>query len=184
MILYLCTKNMEEVIINKVAQSTLVTLDLEKFYPEGETVVFDVKDHLFMELILKEKDYRERLKNTDWSIYKDKNVCITCSVDAVIPVWAYMLAVSYLQPVARDVVLGNEAFLQEVLFLKNLWKINAGEYEGKRIVVKGCGDRKIPDTVYAEITRILRPVARSIMYGEPCSTVPVYKQQTRTMTES
>jgi hypothetical protein len=138
--------------------------------------VFDMKDHLFMELILKEKDYREGLKNLDWSIYQNKNVCITCSVDAVIPVWAYMLAVSSLQPIAKDVVLGDEVFLQEVLFLKNLWKIDAKEYEGKRVVVKGCGDKKIPDAVYAEITKILRPVAKSIMYGEPCSTVPVYKR--------
>ena len=167
---------MEEIIINKVAQSALVTLDLEKFYPEGETAVFDLKDHLFMELILKEKDYREGLKNLDWSIYKNKNVCVTCSVDAVIPVWAYMLAVSSLQPIAREVVLGNEVFLHEVLFLKNLWKIDAKEYQGKRVVVKGCGEKKIPETAYAEITKILRPVAKSIMYGEPCSTVPVYKQ--------
>lgn len=168
---------MEETIVNKVALSALVTLDLEKFYPEGETVVFNMKDHLFMELILKEKDYREGLKNMDWSIYQNKNVCITCSVDAVIPVWAYMLAVSYLQPLAKDVVLGNETFMHEVLFLKNLWKIDAKEYEGKRVVVKGCGDKKIPDAAYAEITKILRPVAKSIMYGEPCSTVPVYKKQ-------
>ncbi len=167
---------MEETIVNKVAISALVTLDLEKFYPEGETVVFDMKDHLFMELILKEKDYREGLKNLDRSIYQNKNVCITCSVDAVIPVWAYMLAASYLQPLAKDVVLGNEAFMHEVLFLKNIWKIDAKEYEGKRVVVKGCGDKKIPDAAYAEITKILRPVAKSIMYGEPCSTVPVYKK--------
>ena len=136
---------MEEVIVNKVAQSGLVTLDLEKFYPEGETAVFDMKDHLFRELILKEKDYREDLKSLDWSIYKNKNVCITCSVDAVIPVWAYMLAVSYLQPVAKDVFLGNEVFLHEVLFLKIFGKLmrrNMREKSGgKRVVVKkdsGC----------------------------------------------
>jgi hypothetical protein len=167
---------MEETIVNKVAQSSLITLDLEKFYPEGEAIVFDMKDHLFMGLILKEKEYRETLKNLDWNIYKDKNVCITCSVDAVIPVWAYMLAVSYLQPVAREIVTGNEVFMQEVLFLKNLAKIDPAEYEGKRVVVKGCGEKSIPEGAYAEITRILRPVAKSIMYGEPCSTVPVYKK--------
>ena len=157
---------MEDVIINKVAQSGLVTLDLEKFYPQGEIAVFDIKDFLFMELILKEKDYRESLKNLDWSFYKNKNVCITCSADAVIPVWAYMLAVSNLQPIAREVVVGNENFLLEVLFLKNLWKIDATQYEGKRVVIKGCGEKKIPESAYAEITKILRPVARSIMYGE------------------
>jgi len=147
---------MEEIIVNKVALSELITIDLEKFYPEGETIVFDMKDYLFME---------------------NKNVCITCSVDAIIPVWAYMLAASYLQPFGKDVVLGTEAFMHEILFLKNLWKIDAKEYEGKRVVVKGCGEKKIPESTYAEITKILRPVAKSIMYGEPCSTVPVYKQR-------
>ncbi|MDQ6763987.1 MAG: DUF2480 family protein [Bacteroidota bacterium] len=167
---------MEEVIVNKVAQSSLVTIDLEKFYPKGETAIFDLKDHLFMELILKEKDYREGLKLLDWLIYKDKNVGITCSADAIIPIWAYMLAATYLEPVAKDVVFGNEETVFEVLFLKNLWKIDAGEFADKRIVVKGCGEKKIPDTAYVEITKILRPVAKSIMYGEPCSTVPIYKQ--------
>ena len=112
---------MEEIIVNKVAQSGLVTLDLEKFYPEGETVVFDMKDYLFMGLILKEKEYREGLKNLDWNIYQNKNVCITCSVDAVIPVWAYMLAVSNLQPVANEVVLGNaDFFAGSIIFKKSL----------------------------------------------------------------
>ncbi|MEO6638095.1 MAG: DUF2480 family protein [Ginsengibacter sp.] len=167
---------MEEVIVNKVAQSALVTIDLEKFYPQGEVAIFDLKDHLFMELILKEKEYREGLKTLDWSIYKDKNVGITCSADAIIPVWAYMLAVTYLEPVAKEIVFGNEEKVLEVLFLKNLWKIEANEFADKRVVVKGCGEKKIPDTAYVEITKILRPVAKSIMYGEPCSTVPVYKQ--------
>ena len=168
---------MEEIIVNKVAQSSLETIDLEKFYPEGETIVFDMKDHLFMELILKEKDYRENLKKMDWSVYENKNVCITCSADAIIPLWAYMLAVSYLQPVAKEVVVGNESFMHEVLFLKNLWKTNLKEFEGKRVVVKGCGEKEIPASIYAEITKILLPVVQSIMYGEPCSTVPVYKKR-------
>jgi hypothetical protein len=168
---------MEDIIINKVAQSALLTLDLEKFYPEGETAVFDLKDHLFMGLILKEKDYREALKNMDWSIYQDKNVAITCSADAIIPLWAYMLATTYLEPFAKEIVFGNEEQLFNTLFLKNIWKIDAKEYEGKRVVVKGCGDKKIPETAYVEITKILRPVVKSIMYGEPCSTVPIFKQK-------
>lgn len=167
---------MEEVIINKVAQSALVTIDLEKFYPEGDTAIFDLKDHLFMELILKEKEYREGLKNMDFSIYMNKNVGITCSADAVIPVWAYMLAASYIEPYAKEIVFGNEAQLHEVLFLKNLWKLDIAEFSDKRIVVKGCGEKKIPETAYVEITKLLRPIAKSIMYGEPCSTVPIYKQ--------
>lgn len=169
---------MEEAIINKVAQSGLVTLDLEDFYPEGETAVFDLKDYLFMELILKEKDYRDTLKNLDWSSYLNKNVAITCSTDAIIPLWAYMLATTYLQPSAKEIVFGNEAQLFDALFLKNIRKTNPDEYKGKRVVVKGCGDKKIPATAYVEITRILRPVVKSIMYGEPCSTVPIFKKTT------
>jgi len=168
---------MEEAIVNKVAQSSLETIDLERFLPEGESIVFDLKEYLFMELILKEKDYRESLKKNDWSVYENKNVCITCSADAIIPLWAYMLAVSYLQPVAKDVIVGNESFMQEVLFLKNLKKIDVKDFEGKRVVIKGCGEKEIPPSVYAEITKLLMPVAQSIMYGEPCSTVPVYKKR-------
>lgn len=168
---------MEDIIINKVAQSSLETIDLEKFYPEGEIIVFDLKDYLFMDLILKEKDYREKLKEQDWSRFENKNVCITCTADAIIPLWAYMLAVSYLQPVAKDVMVGPEAFVHETLFLKNVDKIDPKEFEGKKVVIKGCGEKEIPASVYAEITKILRPVVKSIMYGEPCSTVPVYKQK-------
>ena len=168
---------MEDIIINKVAQSSLETIDLEKFYPEGEIIVFDLKDYLFMDLILKEKDYREKLKEQDWSRFENKNVCITCTADAIIPLWAYMLAVSYLQPVAKDVMVGPEASVHETLFLKNVDKIDPKEFEGKKVVIKGCGEKEIPASVYAEITKILRPVVKSIMYGEPCSTVPVYKQK-------
>lgn len=168
---------MEGIIVNKVAQSSLETIDLEKFYPQGEIVVFDMKVFLFMELILKEKEYREKLKNLDWSVYENKNVCIVCTADAIIPLWAYMLAVAYLEPLVKDVVVGSASFMHEVLFLKNLWQINPKDFEGKRIVVKGCGEKKVPASAYAEITKILRPVVKSIMYGEPCSTVPVYKQR-------
>jgi hypothetical protein len=168
---------MEDIIVNKVAESEIETLDLEKFFPIGEVAIFDLKDQLYKELILKEKDYRENLKNMDWSVYGKKNVCLTCSVDAIIPLWAYMLAMSYLQPVAKEVFLGDEKFLQEILFLRNLWKINPGEFEGKRVVIKGCGEKQVPAIAYAEITKILRPVAKSIMYGEPCSTVPVFKKK-------
>ena len=167
---------MEEVFVNKVAESGLITLDLENFYPKDETAVFDLKNYLFKELILKEKDYREALKNLDWSIYQNKNVCITCTTDAVIPMWAYMLAATYLQPVAKEIVFGNEDFLHRSLFLKNLSKINVEDYTDKRVVIKGCGDKNISETAYVEITRLLRPVVKSIMYGEPCSTVPIYKK--------
>lgn len=168
---------MEDVIINKVAQSGLITLDIEKYFPDGEVVFFDLKNYLFMDLILKEKEYREALKNVEWKKFEGKNVAIGCTADAIIPLWAYMLAVSYIEEFAAEIVFGDENQLVNTLLLKNIWKIDAKEFEGKRVVVKGCGDKKIPEMAYVEITKILYPVAKSIMYGEPCSTVPVFKRK-------
>lgn len=168
---------MNEPIINKVAESGIITLDPEQFYPKGESAVFDLKDFLFKGLILKEKDFREALKEFDWEKLRDKNVALTCSADAIIPAWAYMLVTSYLQPVAREIVMGDEKELHKSLFLKNISHININEFTDKRIVIKGCGETPIGEFVYAEITKILRPVAKSIMYGEPCSTVPIFKRK-------
>ncbi len=167
---------MAEIIVNKVAESGIITIDPAAFAPTGDTVVFDLKDHLFMGLILKEKDFREALKKTDWEQYRDKNVAVTCTADAIIPVWAYMLVASNLQPLAKEIVMGDEPTLQRQLFLKNIDNINLEEFTGQRVVIKGCGDTPIGDFVYLELTRLLRPVVKSIMYGEPCSTVPVYKK--------
>jgi hypothetical protein len=167
---------MEEVMTNKVAESGIITLNLEDYYPKGETALFDLKDYLFMGLILKEKDYREALKNLDLTPYQDKNIALTCTADAIIPMWAYMLAASYLQPIARAIVFGNEDFLRQSLFLKNLYSINTADYADKRVVIKGCGELPVTESAYVEITNLLRPVAKSIMYGEPCSTVPIYKK--------
>jgi Protein of unknown function (DUF2480) len=167
---------MSEPFINKVAESGLITVDLEKWYPKEAAMVFDMKDHLFMGMILKEKDFREALKNLDWEVYRNKNVAVTCSADAIIPVWAYMLVAAYLQPLAKEMVMGDEKELHKTLFLKNLAGININEYAGKRVVIKGCGETPIADYVYMEATKLLRPVAKSIMYGEPCSTVPIYKK--------
>ncbi len=168
---------MSEPIINKVAESGIITLDLEKFFPAGETVVFDLKEHLFMGMILKEKDFREALKNLDWEPYRDKNVSLVCSADAIIPVWAWMLVATYLQPLAKEIVMGDEKELHKTIFLKNLAAVNTDEFTDKRVVIKGCGDTPIGDFAYMEITKLLRPVAKSIMYGEPCSTVPVFKKK-------
>lgn len=167
---------MSEPFVNKVADSGLTTLDLEKWYPRGETAVYDLKDRLFMGMILKEKDFREALKATDWTVYQDKSVAITCSVDAIIPVWAYMLVAANLQPYAKEIVMGDEKELHKTLFLKNLATIDVNEFTDKRVVIKGCGETPIADYVYMEITKLLRPVVKSIMYGEPCSTVPVFKK--------
>lgn len=166
-----------ETIVNKVAESGIITLDLEDFYPKGDIVVFDLKDHLFMGLILKEKDFRTALQSLDWEQFRDKYVAVTCTADAIIPMWAYMLVSSYLQPVAKDLVVGDEKSLVNSLFVKNIAAVNGEEYTDKRVVVKGCGDIQIPETAYLEITNKLRPWAKSIMYGEPCSTVPIFKKK-------
>ena len=161
---------------NKVADSGIITLDLASFLPSDEIVIFDIKPFLFMELIIKEKEFREALKNLDLSIYQNKNVAITCTTDAIIPVWAYMLVTTYLQPIAKEVVFGNEDFLHKTIFLKNLHTINVDDYIDKRVVIKGCGELPITEAAYVEITKRLHPVVKSIMYGEPCSTVPIYKK--------
>jgi hypothetical protein len=163
-------------LVNRVAQSGLITLDLETFYPEGEIVAFDLKDYLFMGLILKEKDFREALRAHDWTQYAGKNVAVFCSADAIIPMWAYMLVTAYAAPYARDVFQGQPEQLVEAAFLKKIAALDLASYEGKRLVVKGCSDRPVPPSAYVEITRRLQPIALSIMFGEPCSTVPVYKR--------
>ena len=168
---------MSEEIINKVAQSPLITIDLEDFYPKGKMAIFDLKPYLFMELILKEKDFRAALQNTDWSVYQDNIVGITCSADAIIPVWAYMLVATYLEPLAADIIMGDEKKIVERMLLKRIAEMNLTEYKDKRIVIKGCGEMPIEAYAYMEITKRLRPVVKSIMYGEPCSTVPVYKKK-------
>lgn len=169
--------NMEEEIINKVSQSALLTLDLEKYFPEEKVVMFDLKSFLFMELILKEKDFRAALQTTDWNQYRDQIVGVYCSADAIIPIWAYMLVASYLQPVAKDVIQGDEQMVLRQILLKKISAIDPMEFRDKRVVVKGCGEKPIGEYAYLEITRLLRPVVKSIMYGEPCSTVPVFKSK-------
>lgn len=163
-------------IVNKVAESGIITLDLAEFYPKQEVKTFDLKDYLFMGLILKEKDYRAALQTTDWTVYENKNVCVVCSADAIIPMWAYMLAASYLQPFAENVVFGNEHKLVEDLINNEIATINVENYIDKRVVIKGCGEQEIPASAYVAITSKLKPVVKSLMYGEPCSTVPIYKK--------
>jgi hypothetical protein len=167
---------MEDVIVNKVEQSGLITIDLESFYLQGERVLFDIKEHLFQGLILREKDFREFIKNEDWNKYKDKYVALTCSADAIVPTWAYMLLATQLEPVAKKVVFGDLETLETVLYNEVLNKLDVSPYQDARIVVKGCGDLPVPKAAYVQLTSLLRPVAKSIMYGEPCSTVPLYKK--------
>ncbi len=165
-------------LVNKVEESGLITLNLEEYFPKEPIKVFDLKDYLFRELILKEKEFRAALKAKDWSEYKGANVAITCSADAIIPFWAHMLVASALAPVAQSFYMGNtEAFLIHHYY-QTLAKIDWKVYAGQRVVIKGCGDFPVPVAAYAEVTRLLQPHVKSIMYGEPCSTVPVFKQST------
>ena len=164
--------------VNKVAESGLITIDLENWYPKGEIAVLDLKDYLFMGMIVKEKEFRDSLKNTDWEIYRNKMVSVICSADAIIPSWAFMLVASYLQPVCKELALATPEEMRKQVFLRNIQSINSMDYKDQRVIIKGCGDTPIGDFAYLEITRILRPVVRSLMYGEPCSTVPVFKKQT------
>jgi hypothetical protein len=163
-------------IINKVAASGLITIDLESFYPEGQRSLIDVKDQLWMELALKEKDFREWIKTNDWEKYRDHFVAVTCSNDAIIPHWAFMLVASALNGIAKRVVFGSLQQLEEVIFSDLIEQMNPEDYRDKRIVIKGCSDRPVPVSAYLNLVAKLQPVAKSIMFGEPCSTVPVYKR--------
>lgn len=166
-----------EDIVNRVAESGIITIDLEKFYPSQDIVVFDLKDLLFMEMLLKEKEFREKLETIDWSTYNGKIVAVYCSTDAIIPMWAFMLLSSKLNGFAADVYFGNKSVAIEKAIEKNILSINVHDYKDKRVVVKGCGDVEIPSSAFLMISNKLIPVVKSLMYGEPCSTVPVYKQK-------
>ena len=166
-----------ETIVNKVAESGIITLDLAPYINTAEIMAFDLKPFLFREMILKEKDYRAALQEHNWLQYAGKQVAIHCSADAIVPVWAYMLATSYLQPVAASVYYGTPEELGKVLIYNRINAIDINEYAGKRIVLKGCGDIPVPEIAYVTATNHLRPVVKSLMYGEPCSTVPIYKNK-------
>lgn len=166
----------EELIINRVSKSGLVSLDLEDFYHQGDRIVYDLKDNLYMGLILREKDFREFLKTHNWSYYANKNVAITCTEEAIIPTWAYMLLAIQLEPYANMVVFGTLDDLERKLYDDAIARINFNDYIGAKVVVKGCSKVDVPTSAYVEITRRLKPFAQSIMFGEPCSTVPLYKK--------
>ncbi|EDM37222.1 hypothetical protein PBAL39_05468 [Pedobacter sp. BAL39] len=169
--------DIQENFVNKVANSGLITFNLEDYYHTGERVVYDIKDNLFHGLMLKEKDFREFIKTHDWTAYTGKNIAVICSADAIVPTWAYMLLANRMKPYANEVVFGNLETLESVLFAKALAKVDLGAFEGERVVIKGCADIDVPVSAYVEITALLTPVVKSIMYGEPCSTVPIYKRK-------
>ncbi len=163
-------------LVNRVAASGLITINLEDFFPKEEVIAFDLKDYLFMELMLKEKDFRAALKEHDWEQYTGKHLAVFCSTDAIIPVWAFMLVAVYAEPTAASIFQGNkEAFYQHA-FYQALAQVNGEDYKEKRIVIKGCSNKPVPVSAYVELTRKLRPHVQSMMYGEPCSTVPIFKR--------
>ncbi len=163
-------------IVNKVAQSGIVTIDLEEFYDDVPRVEFDIKPWLFQELILKEKDFREHIKAHDWSQYQNSYVALKCSADAIVPTWAYMLLTLSLQPFAKKIVYGNLEVLETILFNEKINALDVIPFNDARVVIKGCGDKPVPIAAYVALTEKIKPVAKSIMYGEPCSTVPLYKK--------
>lgn len=167
---------MEE-IINRVSNSKLQTFDLEEIYPEGKRVSFDIKDWLFEEIILKEKDFRNSVKNHDWSQYKKSFVAIHCSVDAIIPSWAFMLVASELIPHANKVVIGNLELLETVIYQELIGFLDFKDFANAPVIIKGCADKPIPATAFAMLIEKLQPIAKSIMFGEACSTVPLFKSK-------
>ena len=162
---------------NRVAESKLITIDLEDYYPEEKRIVFDIKDWLFQELILKEKDFRESVKNHEWSQYKDCFVALTCSVDAIIPSWAYLLIATQLSSFSKKIIVGNLSELETAIYQDIISILPVDAYTDRTIIIKGCANKPIPETAYIQLISKLAPIAKSIMYGEACSTVPLFKSK-------
>ena len=164
------------ILVNRVADSGIITFNLEDYFPKHEFITFDIKEFLFHGMILKEKDFREALKSEDWSLYKNKIVLVICSADAIIPLWAYMLINACLEEKAYDSYNGNKEDYLKMFYREALQKIDYQQYKDQRVVIKGCSNKPVPDYAYAYITTLIKPYAQSIMFGEPCSTVPIFKR--------
>jgi len=168
---------MEE-IVNRVAKSPLVSLDLEEYLDQGEKVVFDLRGVLFQEMILREKDFRDFIKTHDWSEYTDKNVGLICSVEAIIPTWAYMLLVTKMKEYANTVTFGDESAIEKAMIDQAVQNcLSENDFKDKKVVIKGCGNVKNIEYAYTMVTEKLFPLVSSLMYGEPCSTVPIFKRK-------
>ncbi|MEO0471331.1 MAG: DUF2480 family protein [Bacteroidota bacterium] len=163
-------------VVNRIANSPIITFKIEDHYTEGERVLLDIKDQLFQGMILRERDFRGWIKEHDWAQYADKHIAITCSVDAIIQVWAYMLLETRLQPFAKTVVFGTLEDLEVRLYQEKLEQIDFSQFADRPVVIKGCSDREVPTAVYVDVTRRMMPYAKKLSYGEPCSTVPLYKR--------
>ena len=168
---------MSDEIINRVANSSLVNFDLESYYPKGQRHLIDLKDWLFEGLILKEKDFRQAVKDYDWVQHQDQYVAIDCSADAIVPVWSYMLISNAVSPYAKKVVKGNLENLESIIFHELINSLDINTFKNQRVIVKGCSNLPIPESAYVTITCRLSQVVKSIMYGEACSSVPIYKKK-------
>lgn len=168
---------MKDEIINRVANSKLVTINLEDYYPEGKRVLFDIKDWLLEGLVLREKDFRKSASEYNWSQYQDNFVALTCSTDAIIPSWAFMLLSIHLEPFAKKVVIGDLETLETTVYQDILNNLNVSEFENKPIIIKGCSKKPVPQNAYIMLSNKLKPIAKSIMYGEACSSVPLFKNK-------
>ncbi len=169
---------MKDQIINRVTNSALVTINLEDFYPKGERIVYDLKQNLWQELVLKEKDFRQFVKENDWSFYQGKYVALYNSTEAIIPSWAYMILTNALEPFAQEIVCGDQDTLEAFIFTNSLEKnLNPEKYKDKRVLIKGCGEIPIHHAAYSKAVNLLKPVVKSLMYGEACSAVPVLKKK-------
>lgn len=167
---------MAEEILNRVAQSKLITFNLEDHYPQGERFLFDLSQWLYEGFVLKEKDFREHAKHHDWSQYQDKFVALTCTTDAIVPAWAYMLVSTYLEPFAKKVVIGDLENLESHLYQEIIQGLDVSDLTDKSVIIKGCSNKPVPKNAYIFLINKLQPVVKSLMYGEACSSVPLYKQ--------
>ncbi len=169
---------MAEEIVNRVANNKkLVTFDLEDLYPEGNRVVFDIKDWLYEGLILREKEFRKQVADHDWSQYQGSYIVFNCSTDAIIPGWAYLLLTSAAMPFAKKVVVGSLETLETILYQEIIYQLDVSSYQDKFLIIKGCSNKPVPQGAYIALIQKLQPVAKSIMYGEACSSVPLFKQK-------
>lgn len=168
---------MEKEIINRVAQSKLITFNLEDYYPKGERKVLDIKDWLYEGFILREKEFRAHVEEHDWSNYQDAYVALQCSSDAIVPGWAFMLIASKLQPYAKKVIQGSLENLETALYQTVLDQLDVTEFTDKPVIIKGCSNKPVPENAYLMAVTKIQEVAKSVMYGEACSSVPLFKRK-------
>jgi len=168
---------MSNEIINRVSNSKLTNFNLEEYYPEGERVLLDISLYLDQGMVLREKIFRQALKDENWDPYIGKFIAIDCSTDAIVPIWAFMLIASYLNGLAKKVIFGNLDVMETIIFNETLKNIDLEKYREKQVIVNGCGNKPIPNSAYIEITLLLKPIVKSLMFGEACSTVPLYKKK-------